>query len=90
MYISYDKDSIKIIEKKKMSIYQFINFIYNTYGVTMRKEKNTIKIEYNEGINSITRRAIGEEITDFLKHNPKYTFLQHHNSFDIWRYNNKR
>ena len=70
-----------------MSIYQFINFIYNAYGVTMRRDNNIIKIEHNESINNVTRRAIGEEITDYLKKNKEYTFEPHLNYFDMWRYN---
>lgn len=73
-----------------MSIYQFINFIYVTYGVTMRKEKNTIKIEYRDDLSNNVRRAIGEEISDYLKENKEYTFIPHLNCFDNWRYNNKK
>lgn len=70
-----------------MSIYQFINFIYVTYSVTMRKEKNAIKIEYKDDLSNNVRRAIGEEISDFLKENKEYTFEPHLNCFDNWRYN---
>ena len=75
-----------------MSIYQFINHIYCSYDVIMRKVGNKIYIEDKNSINNVTRRAIGEEITDFLKdkNNKKYTFIPHLQCFDNYRYNNKK
>lgn len=74
-----------------MTIYQFINHIYCSYDVCMRKENNTIIIQFINNINNVTRRAIGEEITDFLKdkNNQKYDFIPHLSCFDSYRYNPK-
>ena len=75
-----------------MTIYQFINYIYTNYDVIMRKTGNKIYIEDKNSINNVTRRAIGEEITDFLKeeNNKNYDFIPHLQCFDSYRYNNKK
>lgn len=75
-----------------MTIYQFINYIYTNYDVIMRKTGNKIYIEDKNSINNVTRRAIGEEITDFLKeeNNQNYDFIPHLQCFDSYRYNNKK
>ena len=75
-----------------MSIYQFINYIYTNYNVIMRKENNTIIIQFINSINNVTRRAIGEEITDFLKdkNNQNYDFIPHLQCFDSYRYDPKK
>jgi hypothetical protein len=65
------------------NIYSFLNALYFYYGITVLKQGSNLILPYREDISNNVRRAIGEEITDFLRieKNKKYTFFQYHNSF---------
>jgi len=54
-----------------MITYQFQNLLYIHYGLSSRyvRDKKTLYIERSLGFSNPFRRAIGEEITDFLRVN---------------------
>jgi len=73
-----------------MNIYQFQNLLYIKYIVKTRLDNKFLYIENNESNSNVVKRAIGEEINDFLKENwdKEYIIYPWLKSFDNWRYNN--
>lgn len=50
-----------------MSIYQFQNILYSIYDLKSILIKDKLYIEHRDSNGNLFNRAIGEEITDFLK-----------------------
>jgi len=73
-----------------MNIYQFQNYLYLNYEIKTRLDNlyRILYIEVNKALSNSFRRAIGEEISDFLKNNKQYVIQPWLKIFDDWKYNN--